>query len=75
MTLNLLYLFRRIIAGPDVEQLLLADGDLDCLVALEYLLKYVAIFLLRGVGHDFPLKLTLLTKPEGPRPLAALWLI
>ena len=48
-----LYLLRRKIAGPDVKQLLLAYRDFDGLVALEYLLEYVAIFLLRGVGHDF----------------------
>ena len=48
------HLLRRIIAGPDVEQLLFANCNFDGLVAPEYLLEYVAILLLRGVGHDYP---------------------
>ena len=63
-----MHLFRRKIAGPDVEQLLFAYCNFDGLVAPEYLLEYVATLLLRGVGHDFPRSLpsphslTLLTK-------------
>ena len=64
-----MHLLRRKIAGPDVEQLLFANCNFDGLVAPEYLLEYVAILLLRGVGHDYPRSLpspshslTLLTK-------------
>ena len=64
-----MHLLRRKIARSDVEQLLLANCNFDGLVAPEYLLEYVAILLLRGVGHDcfrslpsLSLSLTLLTK-------------